>query len=141
MTDTNTDEDDVDEQEDGSGGVLDRKGRSLEQLPLAAFDGSTSKRDLVREVIDAEQDRDERLNAIGDVLADLETLVDGEPMVDADDWRDTDPDAKRKMLEIRLDALVDDVADAIEDDDSDADDGGRDDGLRPETDRSHVGYW
>jgi hypothetical protein len=141
MGESDTDDVDVDEQEDGSAGVLDRRGRSLEQLPLAAFDESTSASDLVREMIDSEQERDERLNAIGDVLADLETLVDGEPMVDADDWRDTDPDAKRKMLEIRLDALVDDVADAIEDDDSDADDGGRDDGLRPETDRSHVGYW
>lgn len=141
MGESDTDDVDVDEQEDGSAGVLDRKGRSIEQLPLAAFDESTSASDLVREVIDAEQDRDERLNAIGDVLAKLETLVDDEPLIESDDWQETDPDVKRQMIEVRLDALVDDVEAAIEDDDSDADDGGRDDGLRPETDRSHVGYW
>lgn len=141
MGESDTDDVDVDEQEDESAGVLDRRGRSLEQLPLAAFDESTSASDLVREVIDAEQDRDERLNAIGDALAKLETLVDGEPLIESDDWQETDPDVKRQMLEIRLDALVDDVADAIEDDDVDTGDDGRDDGLRPETDRSHVGYW
>lgn len=132
---------DVDEQEDGSAGVLDRRGRSLEQLPLAAFDESTSASDLVREMLDAEQERDERLTAIGEALAELETLVDGDPLIESDDWQETDPAVKRRMIEVRLGALVDDVADAIEDDDSDAAAGGRDDGLRPETDRSNVGYW
>jgi len=136
MGESDTDDVDVDEQEDGSAGVLDRKGRSLEQLPLAAFDESTSASDLVREVIDAEQDRDERLNAIGEALAKLETLVDGDPMIESDDWQETDPDVKRQMIEVRLDALADDVEDAIDDGDD-----GRDDGLRPETDRSNVGYW
>lgn len=134
--------DDVDEQDteatidtDGeTADVLDRSGRSLDQLPLAAFDESTSKDALVREVIDAEKERDERLNAIGDAVADLETLVDGEPMVDSADWHETDPDLKRKMIEVRLDALVDDVEDAIDDA------GDVEDQLRPETDRSFAGY-
>jgi hypothetical protein len=127
--------DDVDVDDDRSIETAD------EQLPLTAFADPPSASSLPRsDAIVDDRAREEQLDAIAESLATLDKLVDADPTVDRPEWRAADVDQKLQLLDARLDVVVASLGEAIvADETTDAD--AVDDGLRPENERSHVGYW
>jgi len=111
-----------------------------EQLPLTAFADPPSASSLPRsDAIVDDRAREEQLDAIAESLATLDKLVDADPIVDRPEWRAADVDQKLQLLDHRLDDVVASLGKAIVADPPTDD--AETDGLRPETDRSHVGYW
>lgn len=113
-----------------------------DQLPLTAFTDPPAMSTLPRsDAIVDDRAREEQLDAIAESLGTFNKLVDADadPIVDRPEWRAADVDQKLQLLDARLDDVVSRLGEAIVADPPTDD--AETDGLRPETARSHVGYW
>lgn len=80
-----------------------------DQISLAAYSGD--RRELAREAAVDRQSRNEKLDEVGELLAEIEADHREDGAIFATEaWRDLQPDMKLKLLTVRLKEIRDAVA-------------------------------